>query len=256
MTDQLLIPELIISLSHDRVSLQFLGKPDSGIPAWQSGYPVKGLFWEEEIGRALDSAMHDNPDLLGDFSGVKIILLDRPQLSLPAYLHQQEKLSEVAARYLRINAGDIFVVDESQHDEYVCYTMPSTMLQVINEYYHTAAPIHLMTLLLRKVMQLKEARQPDTTLFCSAAENGLFIFALKEGKLIFSKNFRITQASDIEYFVLACIRLLKPRSKYHIRLSGQHVAADLTFSPHFSFDRLLDFPSLAEMISSSPECES
>jgi hypothetical protein len=106
-------PELIISLSQDKVNVHLMAFPHKRLNAWKTSFPISGAFVSDQVSRALDLALTENPDLIDHFPCVYLVLMDRPNLQMPAYLRENGKLAEVASRHLRVRMGDSLTIDEA-----------------------------------------------------------------------------------------------------------------------------------------------
>jgi len=249
LTAAALQPELIISLSHDKVKVHLLAFPDKRLKAWKTSFPISGDFVSDQISNALDLALAENPDLLDHFPCVYLLVMDRPNLQMPAYLKENGKLAAVASRHLRVRMGDSLTVDESADHNLICYSLPKETLNVLQEYYRSIDSIHMVSLLWSAIQdELKDHSSRDAGLYATLINNTLFVLANRNNKLIFSKHFTIRHQDDVEYFTIACKRLLKPGRMHWIIIREEGSAFSEPKDHYIRFDEHLSFPALADLL--------
>lgn len=247
-------PELILSLSRDQVSIHLLANSEKGYQAWQSTYPVAGLYLHEEIAGILDKALSENPSLFEEFACVHILVRDRPNLLLPGYLRQEGKIAKVASRYLRVRAGDTLKLDETSSDDVVCYSLPKSTVYTVSEYFRDIANVHMVSLLWSEIQQLPVSTEM-VAYYCLTG-NTLIVLATNQGQLHFSRIIEIHHQEDVQYYVIACNRLLRPNRKINIQLEDDKSPFLMLYSPHTSFDQRLTFASIPTLLQRHVPCVS
>ena len=95
-------PELIISLSRDKVGVHLLAQPQSGRVGWKSSFPIVGGFMEDQISNALDTALYLNPSLIDQFYDVAVVVVDRPNVFVPQFYTGNGMLPEIALSLIHI----------------------------------------------------------------------------------------------------------------------------------------------------------
>jgi hypothetical protein len=249
-------PELIISLSRDKVGLLLSEKPQSGRKAWQFHYPVQGVFLEEQVSNALDAALNQNPSLVDHFDDVAILILDRPNLFLPAFYADNGNLPEIAGRYLSVKSGDILAADAASGDIAIAYSIPSVTIRVLKEYYVTAGQIHMSSVLWNAISQLApSASNGISRLFFHATENTLFVIGETSGKLTFSKNFYIREQADLSYYVIACSKMISPTENWLVTMKeGAYTLENIAADPNIRIHHRLELPELHTLIARHRSC--
>ena len=250
-------PELIISLSHDKVNVQLMAFPHKRLNTWKTSFPISGAFVSDQVSRALDLALSENPDLIDHFPCVYLVLMDRPNLQMPAYLKENGKLAEVASRHLRVRIGDSLSVDEASENSVICYSLPKETLNVLQEYYRSIGSIHIVSLLWKAILDsMKTQPLQHSGLYGALIGNVLFILGNRDGKLMFSKHFTIRDQGDVEYFSIACKRLLKAEKLYWITIRDEFSSFTEPRDLYIRFDEHLSFPSLADLLATYKPCVS
>jgi len=256
VTAAALQPELIISLSHDKVNVHLLAFPHKRLKAWKTSFPISGDFVSDQISNALDLALADNPDLIDHFPCVYLVVMDRPNLQMPAYLKESGKLAAVASRHLRVRMGDHLTIDQGADNNLICYSLPKETLNVLQEYYRSIDSIHIVSLLWSAIRDdRKDHSSEDAGMYVTLIGNSLFVLANRNDKLIFSKHFRIRHQDDVEYFTIACKRLLKPGRMYWIMVREELSTYSEPKDHFIRFDEHLSFPALADLLSKYKPCE-
>lgn len=256
VTAAALQPELIISLSHDKVNVHLLAFPHKRLNAWKTSFPISGDFVSDQVSRALDLALAENPDLLDHFPCVYLIVMDRPNLQMPAYLRDNGKLAEVASRHLRMRMGDSLTTDSTSESSLICYSLPRETLVVLKEYYRSIDSIHIVSLLWKAIQDSgKELSSNKLSMFSALIGNMFFVLAGRDHKLIFSKHFVIREQADVEYFSIACKRLLKPEKIYWITIRDEFSSFAEPKDHYIRFDEHLSFPTLADLLAKYKPCE-
>jgi hypothetical protein len=82
-----------------------------------------------------------------------------------------------------------------------------------------------------------------------------FVLARRDHKLIFSKHFVIREQADVEYFSIACKRLLKPEKIYWITIRDEFSSFVEPKDHYIRFDEHLSFPTLADLLAKYKPCE-
>jgi len=251
-------PELIISLSRDKVGLLLSEKHESGRKAWQFQYPVQGVFLEEQVSNALDAALDQNPSLVDHFDDVAILILDRPNLCLPAFYADHGDLPEIAGRYLSVKSGDILAADAATGDIAIAYSIPSVTIKVLKEYYVTAGQMHMSSVLWNAISQLApDASSGTSRVFFFATENTLFVIGETSRKLTFSKNFYIREQADLSYYAIACSKMLRPTENWLVTMKeGAFTLAEIATDSNISIHHRLELPELPTLIARYRSCGS
>jgi hypothetical protein len=250
-------PELIISLSRDKVNVHLMAFPNKRLNAWRTTFPISGAFVSDQVSRALDLALTENPDLIDHFPCVYLVLLDRPNLYMPAYLRKNGKLTEVASRHLRIRTGDRLSVDETSPNNLVCYSLPKETLKVLQEYYRSIDSVHMISLLWQAIsVQPAQGSSVRSGMYALLIGNILLILADRNGQLIFAKPFTISDQGDVQYYSIACKRLLKSDRLYWITVRDEMTTFTEPRDQFIRFDEHLTFPSIAELLARYKPCGS
>ncbi len=252
-----LSPELIITLSRHKVDLQLLPQVEKGIHGWRDSFAIEGLFLEEKIGEALDQALAVNPDLLADYTCVYLVVLDQPNMWMPSYLAREGRMAEVAARHLRSRTGDALLVNELSSRDLICYSLPRPAIELIREYYSQMSSVHLASIMWKEIVKrdLHQAAARRSTFF-ALVEDVLLVMATEAGKLIFTKQFIIRDAGDLQYYTLACSRLLKSTVHHLLEVEGHRSSFSFTASPHLAVDQVIRLESLAALLNDHFPCVS
>lgn len=231
--------------------------PAKGYSAWQSSYPVDGLFLEEQIGHALDNALTDNPDLIEDYTCIYLVVMDRPNLFMPAYLGNAATLPKVASRYLRIREGDGLKLDSTTEDQLICYTLPRQAVEMIQSYYNRFDSIHLVSILWKEIQkQAQQDQDGSQQVFFTILRNHLLVLAEHKGKLVFSRHFDIRDNSDVFYFTTACMKLFRTGAFRRVVIDGELSSFDFPVHPQLQFADTLRFPSIPAMLMHHFPCAS
>lgn len=256
VTAATLQPELIISLSHDKVNVHLLAFPHKRLSAWKTSFPLVGDFVSDQVSLALDKALAENPDLIDHFPCVYLLVMDRPNLQMPAYLQENGKLAEVASRHLRVRMGDSLATDLTSENSLICYSLPKETLKVLQEYYRSIDSIHIVSLLWKAIQDSgKDLSSAKSSLFATILNNMIFILGSRENKLIFSKHFVLRDQADIEYYSIACKRLLKPEKIYWITIRDEFSSFTEPKDHYLRFDEHLSFPAIVDLLAKYKPCE-
>lgn len=250
-------PELIISLSQNRIKLQLVGQDELGRSAWHSTFPVQGAFLEDQVATALDSALSQNPTLLDQFETVDVVVVDRPNICIPQFYVNNGKLAEIAARHLRLRAGDTLTMDQSIEDTVIAYTVPSDTISVLKEFYFNAGHLHLASVLWSAIMQDEQVRLNERSrLFFHVAGNSLIVLGQSGVKLSFSRIFSIQDQTDWLYYMVACSRLLRPSENWHVTIQNEETMFTIPHGSQFTFNHQLELPELPALIAQHRLCAS
>jgi len=250
-------PELIISLSRDKVRLQLLEQPDSGRASWESVFPVYNTFLDDQVSIALDEALNQNPSLMDDLSNVEVLVIDRPNICVPQYYMSNGMLQGIAGRYLRLRVGDTLTADVTSGDAVIAYTIPTDTINVLREYYAQIGQVHLTSVLWNAINSNENTITKESAgLFFYMIGNTLIVLGETGGKLTFSKTFYIQDQSDLAYYAVACNRLLKPKDNWLLQVGEETPSFEMPRLPHFAVDRRLKLPALHSLIASHRSCES
>ncbi len=250
-------PELIISLSQDKVKVHLMALPHKRLNDWKTSFPITGAFVSDQVSRALDLALTENPDLIDHFPCVYLVLMDRPNLQMPAYLRENGKLAEVASRHLRVRIGDSLSIDEASENSLICYSLPKETLYVLQEYYRSIGSIHIVSLLWKAILDtIGDSSSVPAGMYGTLIGNVLFVLANRNDKLMFSKHFTIRDQGDVQYYTIACKRLLKSEQLYWITIRDEFSSFQEPRDEFIRFDEHLSFPSLAELLASYKPCVS
>jgi hypothetical protein len=256
MSDPVNPPELIISLSRDKVRIDFAGQNDDGHGNWSSIYPVEGLFLEDQLSAAMDEALLQNPSLMDHFREVSIVLVDRPNICIPKGYAAGDSLKDIAGRYLRIGPGDVLTTDSVSGDHAIAYSIPTCTLDVFREYYVNAGPLHMTSILWNAIHNLVQpCEKDDSRLFFCASANTLIVIGQTAGKLTFTKSFNIRDKGDLSYYAIACTRMLKPKEKWLLTIMEENRLFDFHVTPPFTIEHQLELPALHHLIAMHGSCE-
>lgn len=250
-------PELIISLSRDKVGIHLSEKPQSGRVGWKSSFPLVGGFMEDQISNALDTALYLNPSLMDQFRDVAVVVVDRPNVCVPQFYAEGDKLPEIASRYLRVRSGDTLSSDFTSGDIVIAYCMPAGTITLIREYYSNSDQVHLTSVLWNAINQLAApANDLNSRLFYFVTGNSLIIIGETGGKLTFSKSFYIRDHGDVAYYSIACARMLKPKENWLLTLKDEEVSFDMPGETYFKLHHRLELPDLHTLIATHRSCGS
>ena len=246
-------PELIISLSRDKVTFDLSEPPMASGHPLRSSFDVDALFMDDQIAHAIDDLLYDNPALLEDLNCVDIILLDRPNLALPAF-YNRAKAVEIASRYLRLRSGDLFTADHSGNLSF-CYTVPESTWQLLKEYYANSRITHLTSLLWFSINHHITDPDPDA-LYFTIVQKTLTVLCAHKGKLNFARNFNITSEADLVYYVVACSRLLNHNQLCEVTIENQISSFGLNADFPLPIDRQISLPRMHALMAQYKPCES
>lgn len=250
-------PELIISLSRDKVGVHLLEKPESGRIGWKSNFPVSGGFLEEQISNALDSALYLNPSLIDHFHNVAVVVVDRPNVCVPQFYATGGRLSEIASRYLRVRAGDTLSSDLATGDNVIAYCVPAETINLIREYYSNTDQVHLTSVLWNAIKKLvTSADGKHSRLFYLITGNALVIIGETDGQLTFSKSFYIQDQGDVAYYAIACASMLKPKENWLLTIQGEEVSFSMPEDTYFRLHQRHELPDLHTLIATHRSCGS
>lgn len=247
-------PDLIIALSRDKVSLN-LSANAKGRNNLNKSFEVDGMFMEEQISQSLDQILTENPVLIDQFPCVEIILIDRPNITMPGQYAANEKLAEIASRHLRLRAGDTLTTDSTGDKFILCYTMPTDTLQMLREYYANVGVTHLSSVLWQYISNQLFVRDKTITCF-TIIYNTLIVLTSEQGKLIFSKNFNIRDKADLFYYAMACSRMMKSTEQWLITIENEENAFEMPGDSILKMDQHLSIPSLHVLMSQYKPCGS
>jgi len=250
------LPDLIISLSRDKVFLNLSALPEQGRDPLKTSFEVDGLFLEEQISAAFDQLLLANPVLIDHFPCVEIILIDRPNVNIPLHYIENAEAAEIASNYLRLRIGDSLSTDPASSDSVLCYTMPSDTMQMFKEYYVNCRLTHISSILLQALKGYENEIEKQSITFFTVVNDILIVLATRNGKLIFSKNFNIRTEADLFYYAIACSRMLKSESHWMISIENEETSYDMPGESILKIDQRISFPSLHVLISRYKQCES
>ena len=257
MSTSAIQPDLIISLSRDRVRLNISEDAESGRPAWQTSFDVDHIFLQEQISMSLDKALLENPSLFDQFPCVEIVVLDRPNICVSRKFLENGKLGEIASRHLRLRAGDTLTTDLSALDTVFCYSLPTETLQMLKEYYSNINCNHLSSIIWHALVSKEPMTRQDTTrLYFTLAGDTLVLLAERNKKLIFSKNFTIRDKGDFLYYSIACSRMLKANEHWFVTTQDEGVKYDIPPDHFLKINKQLSLPSLRVLMAQYNVCES
>ncbi len=257
MSNPVIPPELIISLSRDKVGVHLLEKPQSGRAGWKSSFPVLGGFMEDQISNALDTALYLNPSLIDHFYDVAVVVVDRPNVCVPRFYAGGDHLAEIASRYLRVRSGDTLSSDFTSGDVFIAYCMPVGTINLIREYYSNSDQVHLISVLWNAVNQLAAPTDiRNSRLFYFVTGSSLIIIGETGGKLTFSKSYYIHDQGDVAYYSIACARMLKPKENWLLTIKDEEVAFDMPGDTYFRIHQRLELPDLHTLIATHRSCGS
>ena len=250
-------PELIISLSRDKVGVHLLEHPQSGRAGWKSTFPVVGSFLEDQISNALDSALYLNPSLIDHFQDVAVVLLDRPNICVPQFYAGREQLPEIASRYLRVRSGDTLSSDFTSGNLAIAYCVPTKTISLIREYYSSSDQVHLISVLWNAINQLTAPTEDQPSrLFYLVTGSVLIIIGETNGQLTFSKSFSIQDQGDVAYYVIACARMLKPTENWLLTIKDEEATFNVPNDNYFKLHHRLELPDLHTLIATHRSCGS
>ncbi len=249
-------PELIISLSSDKVTLDLSGQLEQGRSHWKTSFEVDGIFLEEQISLSLDQVLAENPILLDQFSCVEIVLLDRPNISVPRHYVESARLAEIASRHLRLRLGDTLTTDSTGTDAVFCYTMPTYTLQMLREYYANSGLTHLSSILWHVLCGMQNGASHQSITYYTLLHDTLIVLAAQNNKLIFSKNFKVRHEADLFYYSIACSRMLRSEAHWHISIENEESPYEMPGESILKMNQILSLPTLHVLMAQYKKCES
>lgn len=250
-------PELIISLSRDKVGVHLLDQPQSGRVGWKSSFPVVGGFIEDQVSNALDTALYLNPSLMDQFHSVAVVVVDRPNVCIPQFYTGDSMLPEIASRYLRVRSGDTLSSDFISGDIAIAYCVPAGTINLIREYYSKSDQVHLTSVLWNAINQLATpAGDLHSRLFYFVTGNSLIIIGETSGKMTFSKSFYVQDQGDVAYYAIACARMLKPSENWLLTIKDEEVSYGMPGETYFRIHQRLELPDLHTLIATHRSCGS
>ncbi len=250
-------PDLIISLSHDRVGLILKENIEAGRPGWQASFDVDSIFMEEQIAHSLDRALLENPHLIDEFPCVEIIMLDCPNICVSAQYLKNGILGQIASRHLRLRVGDKLTTDEHENNAVICYTVPSETFLMLKEYYSNIGCSHLASILWNSLSTREPRPEKDSSrLYFTITNDILLILGERNNKLIFSKTFPIKDQADLFYYSIACSRMLKAKEQWLITIGGEEMKYEMPGDVILKIDKQLMLPTLHVLMSQYKVCES
>lgn len=250
-------PELIISLSRDKVGVHLLAQPQSGRVAWKSSFPIVGGFMEDQISNALDTALYLNPSLIDQFYDVAVVVVDRPNVFVPQFYTGNGMLPEIASRYLRVRSGDTLSSDFISGDTAIAYCVPSGTINLIREYYSNSDHVHLTSVLWNAINEFAPpSENKHSRLFYFLTGSSLIIIGETGGKLTFSKSFYVQDQGDVAYYSIACARMLKPKENWLLNIQDEELPFDMPGDTYFRIHQRLELPDLHTLIATHRSCAS
>ena len=254
MPGQTTQPELIITLSRDKVDVRLLAIPDKRPTTWQQSFSIAGNFASDQVSNALDKALMSNPDLLDHFPCVHVLIMDRPSVNIPSYILGNGNGSKVILRHLRARIGDQLNVDLTNTNNAICYSIPDNTMAVLHEYYHTIGKVHMISLLSNAIRE--HHQHPGEGMYVVSIANSLFVFASQDGKFNFAKTFEVRHQADLQYYIVACKRLLKPGLLHWIVIQDEIPAYAEPNESYLKFDHRLHLPSISTLLTQYNPCAS
>ena len=248
-------PDLIISLSRDRVTLELSALPDIGRSYWKTSFDVESIFLKDQISHSIDKVLFDNPVLLDHFNCVEIIVLDRPNVTIPFRYLENGGAVDIASRYLRPRTGDTLNADTLNNDSVFCYTMPTETLKMLKEYYANINVTHLCSVLWKAISAHENFLQEAVTYYTTIG-NTLNVLASKNDKLLFSKNFNIQEEEDLVYYVIACSRMLQSNEHWLVTIENKESIFKIPDDTFLKIDNHLSLPSLHTLLAQYKPCGS
>ncbi len=243
------LPELIISLSHDHVSLAISGNEDTGRDQWAGSYPIDALFIKDQLSQVFDEALSANPSLIDHFDQVEVVVIDSPHFCLPRHYAEDERLTEIAGRYLRNRNGDQLMADQISSNNVLAYNFPQGTLDLIHEYYANAGQQHLTSILWNAIHEhISELPHNGLRLFHILKGNTLIVLGENGGKLTFTKTWIVPEKEDLHYYMFACDKLLQPAENYSVVITDEAVGLKLEEVPEFRFHHHLVLAPLSTLI--------
>lgn len=255
MPDTAQPPELIISLWHNKIGVRLAENPGTGTSEWSGKYPVKGTFMADQISQAMDALLNENEALFSPFDNVALLLMDSPNVAIPEYYTDQ--MVDIAGKYLRKRAGDTYVFDEAPGDLLIAYSVPTSTVHLVREYFSKATCVHMTTILWNAINHhVRELPEGLTRLFSYSTENALIIIGCTGTEMTFSRAFKIQRQDDIAYYTLACQRLLKASENWLITIRDDNEGLSFPDLPHLPIRHRLELPDLKTLIAGSGVCVS
>lgn len=247
-------PELFISLSHDRVTLNLSETQGDDQRFWKDSFEINGLMFDDHISDSLDSKLYQNQALINNFSSVEILLLDRPHVSVPNHFSDHKHLLDIALRHLRPRMGDTLVADKSKNGT-VCYTIPTKALSMFREYYANLSTTHLASVITEQMNSLIMEFDDSVTCY-SLIQNTLIVLSFNERKLKFSKTFTLRNEADLVYYSTACNRMLHTENNLRLSIEGEEQAFKLHNDQLLNLTGTISVPPLHVMMEQYQQCVS
>lgn len=249
-------PDLIISLSRDKVTLELSENQGRGIGHLKTSFEVEEIFHAEHISRSLDRLLSENPILIDQFSTVDIIVVDRPHISVPRHFAQNVELAVVASRHLRVRAGDTLTTDQTIQDAVLCYTIPTVTLEMLREYYVNSTVTHLASIIWQAISVQQILQDKSNVTYYALVHNTLIVLASKKGKLIFSKIFTIQNEADLIYYSIACSRMLQSDGHWLVTIENDGSSFEMPGDSLLKIEHNLSLPSLHDLMVQYKLCAS
>lgn len=248
------LPDLIISLSHDKVIMDLSSLPEEGRSHWKTSFSVEGLFLEEKIAHALDEVLLQNPVLVDHFPCVEVVVLDRPHVTMPKQFMYQDQAILIASKYLRLRSGDTFSADLSGNNTALCYTVPTSTLYMLKEYYNNISVTHISSLVWQYLSKSTDNTESSICFF-GLIHNTLLVISQEKGKLCFSKTFNLTDDADLMYYAVSCSRMLKSQQHSFFTIENEEMQFEFPMDSLIKIDNNISLPSLHKLLSQYKACE-
>jgi hypothetical protein len=146
--------------------------------------------------------------------------------------------------------------DTTDHDAVICYSVPTGTLTMLKEYYANVGCSHLSSILWYALStQYSFPDQDITRLYFTLLADTLVLLAVKNKKIIFSKNFRIRNQADVSYYSIACSRMLKAREHWLVTIQDEEVKFEMPGDTILKIDQHVHLSSLHVLMSQYKVCE-
>ena len=249
-------PELIIALSSDKVTINMPQPDHPDLSALKTSFDIPALFLEEEISLSLDQALLAHPELMDHFSSVEVLVMDRPNVIIPFNSLTQSRLPEIIGRYLRLRSGDMITSDDKQWIDPLWYTFPVSTVLMLREYYANISITHFSSLLWHSLKSFQTVNRQEPTLYLTQIHKSLIIIGEQNGNMFFLKNFPVHHEADIQYYALACSRMLNTLRLCSVSIEHESPPMQWPDDASVRIDQYLYLPSIPTLLARYKECES
>ena len=251
-------PELIISLSHNKIGFRLTETEGSGTSGWQGSYPVDGIFLQDQVSGVLDTALTQQERLFEPIADVALLIMDRPNVTIPEFYNDDpDRLTDIAGKYLRTRAGDMFAFDQAPGAIRIAYSVPSSTIHLIREYFAKASCLHMTTVLWSAISKHIQALSENLSrVFFFTSDNTLTVIRSGKDGMTFSRTFPIQDQGDLAYYAIACHRMLRSSENWLVTIRDNSDGFEFPSETYLPVHHRLELPDLKTLISGIWSCAS